>query len=186
MADFIDGEFRGCDVLNDDMGYAYQGVAQGGIVDTPDGDWYAVLFQDRGAVGRTPVLIPVHWENDFPVFGDNGKIPERFETVSTRPGHEYSPLIQSDDFKELIVRWFQFGLFSPVMRLHGSRNRHFEPTPGLKEPSGDPNEIWSFGEENFEILKNLIFIRFLLFHFRKFFVCFHNIIISLKHIEHCI
>ena len=33
------------------------------------------------------------------------------------------------------------------MRLHGSRNRHFEPTPGLKEPSGDPNEIWSFGED---------------------------------------
>jgi alpha-D-xyloside xylohydrolase len=45
------------------------------------------------------------------------------------------------------------------MRLHGSRNRHFEPTPGLLEPSGDPNEIWSFGEESFEILKNLIFIR---------------------------
>ena len=45
------------------------------------------------------------------------------------------------------------------MRLHGSRNRHFEPTPGLKEPSGDPNEIWSFGEKNFEILKKLIFIR---------------------------
>lgn len=78
---------------------------------------------------------------------------------NTDIGGFYGADITSDYFKELIVRWFQFGLFSPVMRLHGSRNRHFEPTPGLKEPSGDPNEIWSFGEENFEILKNLIFIR---------------------------
>ena len=78
---------------------------------------------------------------------------------NTDIGGFYGADITSDYFKELIVRWFQFGLFSPVMRLHGSRNRHFEPTPGLKEPSGDPNEIWSFGEKNFEILKNLIFIR---------------------------
>lgn len=78
---------------------------------------------------------------------------------NTDIGGFYGADIRSDYFKELIVRWFQFGLFSPVMRLHGSRIRHFEPTPGLKEPSGDPNEIWSFGEKNFEILKNLILIR---------------------------
>ena len=35
VADSLEGEFRGCDVLKDDMGYCYQGVAQGGIVDTP-------------------------------------------------------------------------------------------------------------------------------------------------------
>ena len=40
--------------MNDDRGYWDQGVAQGGIVDTPEGDWYAVLFQDSGAVGRIP------------------------------------------------------------------------------------------------------------------------------------
>ena len=78
---------------------------------------------------------------------------------NTDIGGFYGADIRSDYFKELIVRWFQFGLFSPVMRLHGSRIRHFEPTPGLKEPSGDPNEIWSFGEESFEILKKLILIR---------------------------
>lgn len=98
-ADSLDGEFRGCDVVNDDMGYCYQGVAQGGIVDTPDGDWYAVLFQDRGAVGRIPVLIPMRFENDFPVIGVDGRIPDSFETVSTNPGHQYAPLMQSDDFK---------------------------------------------------------------------------------------
>ena len=78
---------------------------------------------------------------------------------NTDIGGFYGADIRSDYFKELIVRWFQFGLFSPVMRLHGSRIRHFEPTAGLKEPSGDPNEIWSFGEENFGILKKLILLR---------------------------
>ena len=78
---------------------------------------------------------------------------------NTDIGGFYGADITSDDFKELIIRWFQFGLFSPIMRLHGSRNRHFEPTPGLLEPSGDPNEIWSFGERNFEIIKDILAIR---------------------------
>ena len=78
---------------------------------------------------------------------------------NTDIGGFYGADIRSDYFKELIVRWFQYGLFCPVMRLHGSRIRHFEPTPGLKEPSGDPNEIWSFGEENLPVLKDLILTR---------------------------
>lgn len=99
VSDSLLGEFTGGDVLNDDMGYLNQGVAQGGIVDTPEGTWYAVLFQDRGAVGRIPVLLPVSWENDYPVFGEHGKIPATFETTTTRPDYEYAPLVQSDDFK---------------------------------------------------------------------------------------
>ncbi len=99
VADSLTGEFVGGDILNDDMGYFNQGVAQGGIVDTPEGDWYAVLFQDRGAVGRIPVLIPMAWENDYPVLGVDGKIPAEFDVVSTRPSHVYEPLVQSDDFK---------------------------------------------------------------------------------------
>ncbi len=100
VADSLDGEFVGGDVLNDDAGYCNAGAAQGGIVDTPDGDWYAILFQDRGAVGRVPVLIPVCWEEDYPVFGVDGKIPAEFAVSSTRPDYEYVPLVQSDDFKE--------------------------------------------------------------------------------------
>ncbi|MBE6753456.1 MAG: hypothetical protein E7559_03760 [Ruminococcaceae bacterium] len=69
---------------------------------------------------------------------------------------------QTDDFKELIVRWFQFGLFSPVMRAHGVRikpegqkDRH----PGLLEPAGGDNELWSFGERNYPILRDLVVLR---------------------------
>lgn len=77
---------------------------------------------------------------------------------NTDIGGFYGADTKSEEFRELIVRWFQYGVFSPVMRLHGNRNRHGEKSE-LKEPSGDPNELWSFGERNFEILKDLVFLR---------------------------
>jgi len=99
IADSIDGEFVGGDVLVDDMGYCGQGVAQGGIVDTPDGKWYAVLFQDSGAVGRIPVLVPVSWQGSHPVFGVDRKVPRIYEADHSIQPHEYEPLVRSDDFK---------------------------------------------------------------------------------------
>ena len=96
VADSPEGEFVGVEVFDDDMGYRNSGVAQGGIVDTPDGKWYAMLFQDRGAVGRVPVIVPMHWENDFPVFDE--KAPEYIEIQSTRPEYEYKSLAGDDNF----------------------------------------------------------------------------------------
>ncbi|KAF2217802.1 glycoside hydrolase family 31 protein [Cercospora zeae-maydis SCOH1-5] len=59
-------------------------------------------------------------------------------------------------FRELFVRWFQWGAFCPVMRLHGDR----EPKPeGQPTEPGAPNEIWSYGEEVEEICKKYIAIR---------------------------
>ena len=69
---------------------------------------------------------------------------------------------RSEYFRELIVRWAQFGVFSPVMRFHGARIRTPEQVdrfPGIKERTGGENEVWSFGEENYEILSNLIRLR---------------------------
>ena len=76
--------------MNDDIGYCGQGVAQGGIVDTPCGQWYAMLFQDRGAVGRIPILLPVTWEDHYPVFGRKGTSAVEFTVKSTRPEHRYT------------------------------------------------------------------------------------------------
>jgi beta-xylosidase len=95
-ADSIDGEFVGKEVFDDDMGYYNSGIAQGGIVDTPDGKWYAMLFQDHGAVGRIPVIVPLHFENDFLVF--EKEAPKYIEIPSTRTGYEYKPLVGNDDF----------------------------------------------------------------------------------------
>ena len=98
-ADSLTGEFRGGDILNDDLGYHNQGVAQGGVVDTPEGDWYAVLFQDRGAVGRIPVLIPLSWKDGFPVLGKDGAVPEKILVRAAKTEHAYEPLVCSDDFR---------------------------------------------------------------------------------------
>lgn len=66
---------------------------------------------------------------------------------------------ESEEFRELLVRWFQFGLFSPIMRLHGARKRTAnqpDPNPGIIERSGGPNEIWCFGDDNYVTIKKLI------------------------------
>lgn len=100
VSDTVDGEYVGKDIFIDDIGYCEQGVAQGGIVDTPDGEWYSILFQDRGAVGRIPVLIPMHWENEFPVFCKDRETLLNPVTKSTRPDYEYAKLAGSDDFSK--------------------------------------------------------------------------------------
>jgi beta-xylosidase len=69
-ADKITGPYEGRLALQD------LGVAQGGIIDTPEGNWYAYLFRDFGSVGRIPYLVPVKWENDWPVLGVDGKVTE--------------------------------------------------------------------------------------------------------------
>lgn len=96
VSDSLTGDFKGRDVLDDDMGYLNQGVAQGGIVDTPEGEWFAILFQDSGAVGRIPVLIPVHFEHDFPVFGTGEMIPAAHARLCEKGTHSYEPLFTSD------------------------------------------------------------------------------------------
>jgi len=56
-------------------------------------------------------------------------------------------------FRELIVRWFQYGTLCPLFRLHGHRQ------PNTSDFSGADNEIWSFGEEAYEIIKGLLLLR---------------------------
>lgn len=97
-SDSIDGEFIGGDIFVNDMNYCNMGVAQGGIVDTPDGKWYGIFFQDRGAVGRIPVLVPMEWKDDYPKMSDNLEEILNPKTENLKPGYEYSPLYGSDLF----------------------------------------------------------------------------------------
>ena len=69
---------------------------------------------------------------------------------------------ENKDFRELVIRWFQFGAFCPVFRLHGDREPHSLPL-GTKGgglcPSGAANEIWSFGDEAYGIFQKYIRLR---------------------------
>lgn len=85
---------------------------------------------------------------------------------NTDIGGFYDGDINSDYFRELIVRWFQYGVFCPVMRLHGSRNGA-DRTRDIKEPTGGDNEIWSFGEKNLPILSELVKLRYRLIPYIK-------------------
>lgn len=90
-ADAITGPWEGRMALQD------QGVAQGGMIDAPDGRWFAYLFQDHGAVGRVPYLVPMTWEDGWPVLGVDGKVPMELDLPASKgliPG-----VVNSDDFQ---------------------------------------------------------------------------------------
>ena len=72
--------------------------------------------------------------------------------------------ISDPAFKELLVRWFAWGCFNPVFRMHGERSPWYEREQefrnGVRQlTSGQDNEVWSFGEENTPILCKYLFIR---------------------------
>jgi len=63
--------------------------------------------------------------------------------------------IHTDYFRELIVRWFQYGVFCPIFRLHGYR----EPAQGPLPRSGADNEVWSFGEPAYQLITRMLALR---------------------------
>jgi len=89
-ADKIAGPYEGRVALQD------KGVAQGGLISTPAGDWYAYLFRDFGAVGRIPYWVPVKWQDGWPVLGIDGKVPDGLDLPANKsldPG-----IVASDEF----------------------------------------------------------------------------------------
>src|SRR5438309_4358513 len=89
-ADNILGPWEGKVALQD------RGIAQGGLINTPEGNWYAYIFRDYGAVGRIPYLTPVTWEDGWPVLGNNGKVPDTLNLPASKgliPG-----IVASDEF----------------------------------------------------------------------------------------
>ncbi|MEN8078136.1 glycoside hydrolase 43 family protein [Clostridioides difficile] len=89
-ADNIEGPYEGKIVLEQSI---VGGIAQGGIIDTTAGKWYGMLFEDHGAVGRIPYLIPIIWEEGWPIFGDVNYTGISVEKL------KYS-FIDSDEFNE--------------------------------------------------------------------------------------
>lgn len=70
--------------------------------------------------------------------------------------------VHSKDFRELLMRWFAFSTFSPVLRLHGERlpfERVTDENGNEMLHTGAPNELWSFGDDVFKVLKKFVMIR---------------------------
>ncbi len=73
---------------------------------------------------------------------------------TTDIGGFYGGNVDDPKFQELLVRWFQYGVFCPVCRLHGVRRKE-----GLEKGQSAPNEVWSYGDEAYKILSDQLALR---------------------------
>lgn len=81
---------------------------------------------------------------------------------TTDIGGFFGANVKDPDFHELLIRWFQYGCFCPVMRLHGYRwplQPQQGTTGGAECVSGAPNEVWSYTPQVYEILSEYLYMR---------------------------
>ena len=104
-ADNIQGPYEKHTILESDFGgFSYE--AQGTIVDTEDGDWYGIIFQDRAGVGRVLTVMPCRWIDGWPMLGDEeGKVPTRVRPLKS--GQPETSIVKADDFgsEKLGLHW---------------------------------------------------------------------------------
>ena len=101
----LNGKWEKNVILESDFG-GFSYLAQGTIVDTEEGDWYGIMFQDRGGVGRVLTLSPVRWIDGWPQLGDEqGKVPATMRPY--RSGQPQTAIVCSDDFSasQLGLHW---------------------------------------------------------------------------------
>lgn len=132
-ADRITGPYEGRVALED------KGVAQGCLIDTPDGQWYAMLFQDNGSVGRSPWLVPVKWEDGWPVLGVDGKAPQTVDIEDNETLLD-SNIVASDEFDrkpgEVLPLAWQWNHNPDNSKWSvGEREGHFRLTTGRIDDS---------------------------------------------------
>ena len=104
-ADNIAGPYEKKVILESQFG-GFPYAAQGTIVDDGKGNWYGMIFQDRGGCGRVLTLMPCTWQDGWPMLGDaEGKIP----AVMGKPvaGYDGGSIVSSDDFNDgkLALDW---------------------------------------------------------------------------------
>jgi len=73
--------------------------------------------------------------------------------------------VADPNFRQLLIRWYQFAVYSAVLRMHGDRGPYNIPALDDRDwgggylHTGQPNELWSYGEENYAIMKKYYDIR---------------------------
>lgn len=80
---------------------------QGALVQTEAGEWWTLLFRDNGTLGRMPFLLPVKWEDGWPIIGTNGKAGDKYSKPATDKEYPITPLPTNDPFRnfELGMQW---------------------------------------------------------------------------------
>lgn len=80
---------------------------QGALVQTEAGEWWTLLFRDNGTLGRMPFLLPVKWEDGWPIIGNDGKAGDKYSKPVTTDQYPVTPLPTNDPFRsyELGMQW---------------------------------------------------------------------------------
>lgn len=121
-SDKITGPYEKKAILESQFqGYPY--VGQGTVVDDGQGNWYGLIFQDRGAIGRVPLLMPCTWKDGWPILGDkDGKVPLTWQYPLEEEAAK--PFVISDDFdkEDLDLHW-QWN-HNPVATAYSLQARH--------------------------------------------------------------
>ncbi|MDW8021393.1 MAG: glycoside hydrolase family 31 protein [Nitrososphaerota archaeon] len=146
--------------------------------------YYAKSFYDgMKSIGEEDFVFLIraawHGSQRFKVIVWSGDIPSTFDSLrrqikaglnmalcgitwwTTDIGGFWGGDPTNPEFQELIVRWFQYGAFCPVFRIHGFRLPYPEDINKCDpiELTGGPNEVWSFGERTYNILREYLLIR---------------------------
>ncbi len=141
-------------------------------------DHLRTIYDGMHAAGEHEVVTLVRsaWagSQQWGAFLWSGDIPATFESLATQVraglnvGLSGIPWWSTDiggfhggdpsdpEYRELIVRWFQYGMWCPLFRLHGDR---LPRSPLSQAMSGGPNEVWSYGDEVYEILAGILRLR---------------------------
>ena len=129
----IEGPYESKVILKSDFG-GFPLAGQGTIVDGKHGEWYGVMFQDRGGVGRVLTIEPCTWIDGWPVLGTNGDgiIPETVKLDGDCACH------QEADYAK-IEKDFQFNhnYLKEKVQVKGADGKYSQlsvPTNGLRAP----------------------------------------------------
>ena len=145
------------------------------------------FYDEMKALGRGPVvnLLRCGWAGSQK-YGNviwSGDVPSTFEAFydqlqcglnmglagipwwTTDIGGFMTDDANGPDFQQLLIRWYQFAVYSPVLRMHGDRGPHNIPALDDRDwgggylHTGQPNELWSYGQDNYAIMRKYYDVR---------------------------
>jgi len=132
-SDNIYGPYEHKLILNDNSSYPDNGLHQGGMVQLKNGDWWFIIMQDRGAIGRVPHLLPVKWEDGWPMLGTGNKDVITYKKPNVGKTYPIKTPATTDEFNgtKLGLQWqwnhnpdnskWSLQERKGYMRLHASR-----------------------------------------------------------------
>jgi alpha-D-xyloside xylohydrolase len=142
-----------------------------------DGMAVAAASTGNPADAETVLLCRSAWagQQQYPAAVWSGDIPATWDSLSAQVRAGLSIAVagipwwttdiggfhggdpDDDNYRELMIRWFQFGAFCPLFRLHGNREPRAKTTGW--DMTGGPNEVWSYGPEALEIIAAVMGMR---------------------------